>query len=552
MRKTLAMLALCSLAASACNRPIRSDAADDGPPPLFEGMGRYQRAIIPSSPEAGPYFNQGMVWTFAFNHDEAIRSFKEAVRRDPDCAMAYWGVALCNGPHINNPVMSAEQSQAAWEAIQKALALREKVSYPEAQLIEALSARYAATPPADRRKLDEAYADAMEKVYELDIHDADHCTLYAEALMDLQPWDLWTHEGQPKGNTLKIIALLEHAIKIDPLHPGANHLLIHAVEASPRPDRADASATTLRTLVPASGHLVHMPSHIDVRLGRWAMAAEQNEAAIVADAAYRKISPKQGFYSVYMAHNHHFLAFTAMMEGRSEVALDAARTMIANVPPEFLRDQPQFIDPFMMIALDVLKRFGRWDDILREPPPAKKLPITLAMHHFTRGLAYAAKGRIDRALKEQKAFKEAVDKIPQDAVMAINPAHKVLSIAEHMLAGEIAFRQNDIDEAVRQLRKGVEVEDSLLYMEPPEWVQPVRHTLGAVLLSAKRYEEAERVYREDLAKWPENAWSLLGLAKSLRAQDKTAEAGNLEKRFEKAWARADVKIETSCLCVPAN
>lgn len=552
MRNLLALPILLFLSAGACQQPNRGGIKIDRPAPLFKGMGDHQRAITTKSLAARTYFNQGLNWTFAFNHDEAIRSYQEAARLDPTCAMAFWGIALCNGPHINNPKMSPEQSRAAWDAIQKAMSLRDKASYLESRLIEALSARYAQKPPDDRRKLDEAYADAMQKVYELDINDADIGTLYAESLMDLQPWDLWTHDKKSKGHTLKIIALLEHALKIDPNHPGANHLLIHAVEASAHPEQADAAATVLRTLVPASGHLVHMPSHIDVRLGRWALAADQNEAAIKADAAYRKISPKQGFYSVYLAHNHQFLAFAAMMEGRSDVALKAARDMIADVPPEFLRDQPQFIDPFMMIVLDVLKRFGRWDDILREPPPAKNLPITLAMHYFSRGLAYAAKGRIDDALKEQQRFKTAAEKVPQDAVMAINPAHKVLSIAEHMLAGEIAFRRKNIDEAVKELRAGVELEDGLLYMEPPEWMQPVRHTLGAVLVSAKRYDEAERVYREDLKNWPENAWSLFGLAQCLRAQNRTAELSGVEKQFEKAWSRADVKIGTSCLCVPGE
>ncbi len=552
MRKTLAMTAVLFLAGAACQQPSHGENRDDRPVPLFKGMGDHQRAITTKSLEARTYFNQGLNWAFAFNHDEAIRSFQEAARLDPTCAMAYWGIALCNGPHINNPKMSPEQSRAAWEAIQKALSLRAEASYLEAKLIEALSARYAQKPPDDRTKLDEAYAHAMAKVYELDINDADIGTLYAESLMDLQPWDLWTHDKRPKGQATKIIALLQHALKIDPNHPGANHLLIHAVEASAHPEQADGAATVLRTLVPASGHLVHMPSHIDIRMGRWAIAEDQNVAAIKVDAAYRKLSPKQGFYSVYMAHNHQFLAFAAMMEGRSEVALKAAKAMIADVPPEFLRDQPQFIDPFMMIVLDALKRFGRWDDILREPPPAKNLPITLAMYHFTRGLAFAAKDQIDDAAKEQQRFKESAEKVPQDALMAINPAHKVLSIAEHMLAGEIAFRRKNIDEAVKELRAGVELEDSLLYMEPPEWMQPVRHTLGAVLVSAKRYDEAEKVYREDLKFWPENAWSLFGLAQCLRAQNRTAELSGVEKQFEKAWSRADVKIGTSCLCVPGK
>lgn len=562
-RISLASMAAIVLAGTACNRPAQSPAVNDAaaigdlpsnevPVVLFEGMGHHMRAITTDSPQAQAFFNQGLTWAYAFNHDEAIRSFREATRHDPECAMAWWGVALCNGPHINNPVMSAGQSAAAWEALQKALSHSDNCSYPEAQLIKALANRYAAIPPADRKSLDQAYAAAMKGIYEMDVNDADMATLYAESLMDLQPWDLWDSKGAPKGNTTEIIVVLEQALKINPNHPGANHLYIHAVEASPNPEKANAAADVLRNLVPISGHLVHMPSHIDVQTGRWAMAADQNQAAIKADAAYRKLSPKQGFYAVYMAHNHHFLAFAAMMEGRSGVALAAAREMIAGVPPDFLRDQPQFIDPYMMIVFDVLKRFGRWDEILNEPAPSEKLPITRAMHYFTRGLAYAAKGDIDRATSEQETFRATVKKIPVDALMAINPAHKVLSIADHMLAGEIAFRKGNFDEAIKQLREGVRIEDTLLYVEPPEWIQPVRHTLGAVLIEAKRYPDAEVTYREDLAFWPENAWSLFGLAKSLRAQGKTADADQVEKRFNAAWARADVKIGASCLCVPAR
>ncbi|RIK69220.1 MAG: hypothetical protein DCC65_00275 [Planctomycetota bacterium] len=561
-RRILASVFLVFIGGFACQQPSQTTnnsaiapAADAtgkaAPPPLFEGMGHHARAITTDSPQAQAYFNQGLTWAYAFNHDEAIRSFVEAARLDPDCAMAWWGVALCNGPHINNPVMTPAQSKRAWDALQKALALRDKASYPESRLIDALARRYAENPPADRRALDEAYAEAMKAVYEMDVNDADIATLYAESLMDLQPWDLW-ERGAPKGRTPEVLAALEQALKINPRHPGAAHLYIHAVEASPHPEKANAAADVLRTLVPISGHLVHMPSHIDVQTGRWALAADQNEAAIKADAAYRKLSPRQGFYAVYMAHNHHFLAFAAMMGGRSKVALAAARDMVAGVPPDFLREQPQFVDPYMMIVFDVLKRFGRWDDILREPAPSEKLPISRAMHHFARGLAYAAKGEIDRATSEQETFRASVRKIPSDALMAINPAHKVLAVADHMLAGEIAFRKGDIDEAVRQLHESIRVEDTLLYMEPPEWIQPVRHTLGAVLMHAKRYSEAEQVYREDLANWPENAWSLFGLAKALRAQGKSAEADQVERRFKAAWARADVQIGSSCLCVPAH
>ncbi|MBX3397013.1 MAG: hypothetical protein KF841_16785 [Phycisphaerae bacterium] len=533
-----------------CSTSRESLRESSGPPPLFEDIGHYARWVQTDVDEAKLYFNQGLTWAFAFNHDEAIRSFTEAARLDPNCAMAYWGIALCNGPHINNPVMMPDRSTAAWQAAQKALALIDRVSYPEAQLIKAVAARYSPEHTDDRRALDEAYASAMKEVYELDVNDADVGTLYAESLMDLQPWDLWAKDGSPKGRTEEIIAVLEHALRINPNHPGANHLYIHAVEASPNPERGIASADRLRDLVPISGHLVHMPSHIDVQVGEWAKASDTNERAIAADERYRRISPKQGFYSVYMAHNRHFLAFSSMMEGRYALAIKAAREMIDSIPPEFIRDQGAFADPFMSIVFDVQKRFGRWDDILREPKPRGRLPISMVMYHFTRGVAHAAKGSVASARNEQKAMRAAVKKVPAGALTGINPAEKVLQIADKFLEGEILYRERKLDEAFAVLREAVAIEDDLLYMEPPEWIQPVRHALGAFLTAEKQYAQAEQVYREDLKIWPENGWSLHGLAVCLKAQGKTAEAADVEARFAKAWSRADVSIDSSCFCAP--
>jgi tetratricopeptide (TPR) repeat protein len=549
-------LLLLTVVALGCAGPTKQPndiAASAGEPPspapMFEGMGNHKRAVKTSSPKAQQYFDQGLTWTYAFNHDEAIRSYQEAAKLDPQCAMAWWGVALCHGPHINNPVMTPEHSRLAWEALQKAMALRENAQPTERALIDALSHRYVQNAPADRKPLDEAYAAAMGEVSANHRDDLDIATLYAESLMDLQPWDLWTHDGQPKGRTLEIISLLEVVMAKDPRHPGANHLYIHAVEASPHPERAVPASDVLRTAVPASGHLVHMPSHIDIRVGKWQLAADQNKKAIEADAAYRKISPKQGFYSVYMAHNHQFLCFACMMTGQSATALSAAKAVVAGVPAEFKKNQPEFVDPVMTIVDEVLKRFGRWDDLLQEPEPAGNLPISRAMHHFMRGLAYAAKNQLKDAEREQKLFREASGRVPKDAKMSINPAHTILSIADHVLVGEIALRRRQIDDAVRELTEAVRLEDSLLYMEPPEWVTPVRHTLGAVLVSAKRYDEALKVYEADLKVWPENAWSLYGSSQCLRALGKNAEATSFEERFRKVWAQADIQIGSTCLCV---
>lgn len=521
-------------------------------PPLFEGMGSHHRTIETGSPQAQQYFDQGLVWMYAFNHDEAIRAFEEALRHDPHCAMAAWGVAVCRGPHINNPVMTHEQSVEAWNALKRAGGLRRFGSPVEQQLIDAVARRYADPAPQDRKSLDEAYAVAMREVWRKNPDDADIATLYAESLMDLQPWDLWAHDGQPKGATNEIVATLERAMELNPKHPGALHLYIHTVEASKTPQRGAVAADRLRDLVPMAGHLVHMPSHIDVRTGRWQQAAEANERAIQADAAYRKLSPQQGFYRLYMAHNHQFLAFTGMMEGREAVALSASRAMLAAIPMEYLEANASLMDGYTSIYIEALMRFGRWDDLLSEPAPPEYLPITTAIWRFARAVAYAAKGEVDNAVREQAVFREAAKRVPEGAVMAINPAEKVLRLADDMLEGEIAFRRGEIDDSIAHLNKAIAIEDDLQYMEPPDWMQPVRHTLGAVLVSAKRYSEAEKVYRADLIAWPENCWSLSGLATALSQQGKPSEAAEIQARFDAAARRADRKIATSCECVRPN
>jgi len=518
--------------------------------PLFDDMGQHRRKVATPAPLAQCYFDQGLTWAYAFNHDEAIRSFTECTRQDPECAMAWWGIALCNGPHINNPIVPPEREKAAYDAIRRALAHQHRATTVERDLITALATRYAHPQPADRRPLDQAYARAMRKVWRKHHQDPDVGTLYAEAMMDLSPWDLWTQDKQPKPGTREILRTLEQVLTLDPQHPGANHLYIHVVEASADPSLANDSADRLRRLVPVSGHLLHMPSHIDVLTGRWALAAEQNEQAIEADRMYQAISPNQGFYRLYMAHNHHMLSFASMMQGRAKVAIRSAREVVAGVPEDYLRANAALMDPYMGAVYDALKRFGRWDEILAEPAPPEYLLITTAMWRFTRALAHAAKSDVRNAENEKSAFLAAADNVPTDALMAINPAHKILSIAKHMLNGEIAYRTGEIDLAVAELRNAIEIEDSLLYMEPPEWVQPVRHTLGAVLLESGRHTEAEVVYRQDLTEWPENGWSLYGLSRCLRARGADAEAAQIEARYNKVWSLADTPISSSCLCVP--
>jgi tetratricopeptide (TPR) repeat protein len=528
-------------------------------PLVFQGLGPHTRKVTTTNPKAQTYFNQGLNWMYSFNHDEAIRSFEHAAKLDPACAMAWWGIAICNGPHINAPVMEERQCSAAWEALQKAKANLKNATPVEKALITALEARYVdpASPPGgklplsmdERRPLDQAYADAMAKVYAAHKDDADVATMYAEALMDLRPWDLYevgTHAPRPE--TGPAVAALEHALKLNPNHPGANHYYIHAIEGSSTPEKADEVADRLRTLVPASGHMVHMPSHIDARVGRWALAAEQNRKAIEVDRRYRELSPTHGIYHLYMAHDDHFLAYTCMMLGRREEAVRAAGEMVRKIPADFMVAAAPFVDAYTPIQTEVLVRFAMWDEVLAFPEPPEHLPITRALWRQARATAFNAKGMRSEALEEHAAFRKAKAAVPKDAMMAQNPAHTVLELADLLLSGELKYFAGSLDAAVADLNKAAEIEDSLRYIEPPDWVQPVRHTLGAILLDAGRAKDAEAVYRTDLQRNPNNGWALFGLAQSLKAQGKDSK--DAEQRYKKAWEHADTPLHASCLCLP--
>lgn len=549
-RPSILALIMMVISLSGCRSAPRASTPRGADVPLFAGMGKHQRKVTTNSDLAQKYFDQGLIWAYAFNHDEAIRSFDQAARLDPTCAMAWWGVALSNGPHINKTDMPPDRNKAAWDALQKAVQLASGASPVERDLINALSKRYANPAPEDRKPLDLAYADAMREVWKKRPTDADVGTLFVESMMDLRPWDLWTHDKKPQPGTEELLAALDSVLAINPEHPGALHLHIHAVEASSQPYRAVTTADRLRKMVPASGHLNHMPSHIDVLTGRWGEAVASNERAIDADAKYTAISKKQDFYRVYMAHNRHMLGFAAMMRGQSAVALKAMRDMVARIPADYASANVALVDPTMTAPLDVLKRFGQWDDVLAEPAPDPMFRISTAMWRYNRGLAYAAKGKIAEAESERKLFGEMVAAVPKDAMMSINKAHDLFAVASLMLDAEIAFRKKDVSGAVKLLTEAVEKEGNLIYMEPPEWIQPVRHTLGAFLVADGKFAEAEKVYRDDLKKWPENGWSLFGLAKALRGKGATAEADAIERRFKRAWRKADVQIESSCLCVP--
>jgi tetratricopeptide (TPR) repeat protein len=517
--------------------------------PLFEGLGSFNRRVTTTSPEAQRYFDQGLAFMFAFNHDESIRAFRRAAELDPKCAMAFWGIAIASGPHINNPVVPEERVKSALQALAAARAVADQANPVERALIRALGTRYTDPQPEDRNPLDQAYADAMRQVRKEFPRDPDVGALFAESLADLRPWGLWTPDGNPQPGTEELIQVLESVLALDPKHPLANHLLIHAVEASPNPERADAASDALRELQPGLGHLVHMPSHIDVRRGRWQQAITANAKAIEADRRYAAQSPLQGFYRLYMAHNHHMLTYAAMMTGRSALALKTVREMVAAIPPEFFRANA-FMDGFMAMPLEVMMRFGRWDEILAEPAFPDFVPISRALQHYARAVAYAARDDVAAARREQAAFLEARTRVPKDAFFGNNTGSDVLDLAQFFMNGEILFRSGETEEGLAALREAAKREDALRYDEPPSWIQPVRHALGAALLQAGRFSEAETVFRDDLERQPENGWALYGLMRSLQVQKKTQEAETVEKRFDAAWNQADIKIRSACLCLP--
>ena len=514
--------------------------------PLFD-LGTWHHAVTTRSPEAQRYFDQGLVLAYGFNHAQAIAAFEQAARLDPECAMAHWGVALALGPNINFP-MDSTAERPAWDALQKALAQAPKASETERALIEALAKRYA--DPRDpkrpgRAALDSAYAGAMRAVWRAHPNDADAGTLFAEALMDLNPWNFWTPDGKANPGTEEIVATLEAVLKQAPDHPGANHFYIHAVEASQHPGRATASAERLGGLAPDAGHLVHMPGHIWLRVGRYADAEAANVVAARVDSLYVARHEPKGIYPMmYYPHNVHFIWSAACMEGRSAAALAAARRLEPMVPLEMLRAMPmlEFVSPTTFYTL---VRFGRWAEILAEPAPPADLRFTRGMWHFARGLALAATGRIAEAGTARDSVAAIAAATPAEALVSFNSSAALLRLAAHALAGETAARSGAIDQAVKEFQAAIREEDALRYDEPPAWFLPVRQLLGAALLSAGRVREAEAAYREDLRRYPENGWSLYGLAKCLRARRASREAAAVEARFRKAWARSDVTLGAS-------
>lgn len=510
----------------------------EAPVRLIPGLGEVHHPVSTKNKQAQQFFDQGLNLVYGFNHDEARRSFQRAAELDPKLAMAHWGVALTLGPNYNLPV-DPERERAGYDAVQRAIALKEGASEPERAYIDALAVRYSNDPKADLHGLDHAYKDAMAKLAARYPDDLDAATLYAESMMNLNPWKLWSADGKPAEGTEEIVSVLESVLKRDPNHLGANHYYIHAVEASLHPERALPSADRLARLAPAAGHLVHMPAHIYSRVGDHSASAHCNTLAVAADKKFLTETRESGVYPMmYYSHNMHFLAFAASMNGNFPEARDAAAKLVANVAPG-VKMMPD-LEGFMPTPMVVLFAFERWNDLLKFPAPDAAFVTTNAVWHSFRGVALANTGKTAEAEEEQKKFHDAVAKIPADKMYdSLNKVSAVVKIHENILAASIARSRGDNNAAAESLKQAVAAEDALNYSEPPAWYPPVRSALGKLLLANNQAAEAEKVFREDLAKNPRDGRALGGLRDALKAQDRQYEADQIDRQFRAAWKVAE-------------
>ncbi len=519
-----------------------------GAAPVHYDIGVVHRATSTDSATAQLWFDRGLALCFGFNHEEAVQCFDRAAQADPGFAMAHWGRAYALGPNYNSTVIDDVASQAAWEAIQRAQALKQGASAAEAALIDAMAQRYAWPAPEDRMPLERAYAEAMQEVYASYPDDPDVAALTAEALMQLKPWGLWSHEGVPAPILADIRHVLENGIARWPKHPALCHLYIHAMEAGPEVALAGEVAKTLEGLTPGLGHLIHMPSHIYVWTGRYADVIRVNVEAVDIDDAFVEHAGRENFYSAYRIHNYHFVAYGAMWDGQRALALEYARRLVDELPPGLLAAVPDVFDIFAATPYHVQVRFGLWEQILKEPEPAPELLATRAVWHYARGVALASLGKVEAALKEQDAFLAARAAVPASRMLFNNSVSGILAVAEKVLAGEIAYRQGAHERAFVLLREAVALDEVLNYDEPWGWMEPARHALGALLTEQGQYEEALQVYRANLARYPNNGWALHGMAECLAALGMPDEAADASRRFARAWRRSDISIPGSCFC----
>jgi tetratricopeptide (TPR) repeat protein len=543
-------LLLCGLAAGQAPAPAHQHSVPAKPKPatLMTGLGDLHHPVSTSNAQAQRFFDQGLRLIYAFNHDEAARSFQRATDLDPKLAMAYWGVAEAVGPNYNDPA-SDERFAAAHEAIQKAVELSSGTTRVEQGYIQAMALRFPADPKADRRQAAEAYHDAMRELVKNFPDDLDAATLFAESGMTLHPWGLWHKDGTPEEGTEEIVATLESVIKRDPNHMGAIHYYIHSVEASASPERALAGATRLAAMAPAAGHIVHMPAHVYIRTGDYAAAVKTNQSAAIADRAYIKASGAQGLYPMmYYSHNLHFIAMCSAMNGDYAEAMKNAQMLADHVRPH-VKDMPP-LEGFVTIPIAVNIRFHRWDTILKMPKPSTEMKTETVFWHFAHGLALAAKGKPEDAQADYEVVAGAEKNTPEDVVFAMpvnNKTKDVLKIARDVLGAKIALAKKDNASAIAQLEEAVRVQDSLKYNEPEDWFFPVREALGATLLMSGDAAGAEKAFREDLERHPRNPRSLFGLEEALKAQKRDYDAGFVQKQFQASWKGGPAKLRVEDL-----
>ena len=536
----IALVLLCAVSLSAQNHGMGSSK----PVTLVTGIGDAHHPVSTKNAEAQQFFNQGLRFIYAFNHDEAARSFQKATELDPKLAMAYWGIAEAVGPNYNDPA-SEDRFKQAHGAIQKAVDLSSDASPSERAYIAAMAKRFPADPKADRRKAAEDYRDAMRELVKTYPDDLDAATLFAESGMGLHPWGLWHHDGSPEEGTEEIVATLESVMKRDPNQLGAIHYYIHAVEGSNSPERALAGANRLAAMAPAAGHIVHMPAHVYIRTGDYAAAVKTNEDAAVVDRAYIKRSGAQGIYPMmYYSHNLHFIAMCSAMNGDYAEAKKAADMLAAHVGPG-VKEMPP-LQGFMTIPAAVDVRFHKWDSILASKAPDPDMKTATVFWHFARGMAFAGKGKTSEAEAEYKIVSDAEKTTPPDVIFAMpfnNKAKDIMKIAANVLGAQLALAKKDNAAATSMLREAVVIQDSLKYGEPPDWFFPVRESLGGVLLMSGDAKGAEKVFREDLVIHPRNPRSLYGLHQTLKAQGRSYDAGFVEKQFHNSWKGGEMKME---------
>ncbi|MDC3251684.1 hypothetical protein OAU96_02105 [Planctomycetota bacterium] len=519
------------------------------PPMILDSLGEYQREVVTDSEEARLWFDQGYNLMLSFNFNGAIRSFYQATIHDPEFAMAWWGIAYSSGPNINVPmIMPGPFAGWCYSASKKAAEFADQESLPNQAIIAALQNRYDWPMPEDLTELNGAYRDAILAVHEKFPMDSDIATLSVESMMLMQPWKYWSADGEPQGNTLQFKGIIEQVLNREPNHPAACHLYIHIMESSQSPGLAEKAADRLLNLIPGAGHMVHMPSHIWMSTGRYAESADCNRNAVALDDAWFERNGGPTDYYFYSMHNRHFLGYSTLMLGRSHECIEVTSAIAKNAPPQLFQQFASFSDNWAASEYHVLVRFGKWEAILKKPMPEEWRYVSRAVLHYARGVAYANTERFEEARAELKKFNEATKEIPEDFTMGDNPCDEVLAVGRGVLEGEILFKEGSHEEALVKLQQAVELEDQLVYAEPPSWPVPARHPYGALLNTAGQFAEAEKVFLKDLEHYPANGWALIGLTNALEGQGRSDEADLTRRAFQTAWKHADVFPTSACYC----